>query len=113
MNLTKELESKRSDCAFIRYTKNSVAYRFLVIRSKSNSLKPNTIMDVKDAEFFEDTFSIKSRTSINLENGDKENETIETKFVNEHEIQWSKRPRKTTHLEDDYSIYLVDNDPKN
>ena len=42
--------SKTYDCMFIGYASNSVAYRFLVL--KSDVLERNTIIETKNAEFF-------------------------------------------------------------
>lgn len=63
---------------------------------------------------------MKNKLSSNLKNKNKGNEKIEKKkkiVGKENEevpvIRRSKRIKKTTHLEDDYFIYLVENDPKN
>ena len=64
----RKLGSKTFDYMFIGYVQNSpankysIAYRFLVIRSENNIMKPNTIVETKDAEFFEHIFHI--RTSL-------------------------------------------------
>ena len=50
-----EIGSKTSDCLFIGYAQHSVAYRFLVL--KSDVLDCNTIIETKNAKFFEHIFS--------------------------------------------------------
>ena len=54
----KKIGSKTSDCMFIGYAKHSAAYRFLVL--KSEVLDCNTIIETKNAEFFEHNFPLKS-----------------------------------------------------
>ena len=46
----RKIGSKTSDCIVIRYSSNSAAYRFLVL--KSDVLECNTIIEKKNAEFF-------------------------------------------------------------
>lgn len=38
------------DCAFIEYTNNSAAYRFIVIKSAISDIHVNTIIELVDAE---------------------------------------------------------------
>ena len=53
----RKLGSKTSDCMFIGYDEHSVAYRFLVLQS--DVLDYNTIVETKNAEFFEHVFPLK------------------------------------------------------
>ena len=53
----RKIGSKTSDCLFIGYAQQSSAYRFLVL--KSNILDHNTIVETKDAEFFENIYPLK------------------------------------------------------
>ena len=46
---------------FIRYARNNVAYRFLVL--KSDVLECNTIIETKNAEFFEHIFPLSKKIS--------------------------------------------------
>ena len=41
---------------FISYAENSVAYRFLVTKSEKNLVDVNTIIETKNADFFETSF---------------------------------------------------------
>ena len=52
----RKIGSKTYDCMFIRYASNSVAYRFLVL--KSDVLECNTIIETKNTEFFEHIFPL-------------------------------------------------------
>ena len=46
----RKIWSKTSDCMFIGYASNSVAYRFLVL--KSDVLESNTIIETKKCQIF-------------------------------------------------------------
>ena len=48
------------DCIFIGYAHNSAAYRFLVYNSEISDIHKNTIMESRNASFFEDVFPCKS-----------------------------------------------------
>ena len=50
----RKIRSKTFDCMFIGYASNSAAYRFLVL--KSDVLECNTIIETKNAKFFEHIF---------------------------------------------------------
>ena len=54
----RKIGSKTSDCLFIGYAQQSSAYRFLVL--ESDILDRNTIVETKDAEFFEKYISFES-----------------------------------------------------
>ena len=47
---------KTVDCIFIRYNRNNTTYRFLVHESKIPNIQKNTIMESRNASFFETTF---------------------------------------------------------
>ena len=44
---------------FIGYVENSAAYRFLVTKSENNLVDFNTIIETKNAYFFESIFPVK------------------------------------------------------
>ncbi|WCJ29313.1 Retrovirus-related Pol polyprotein from transposon TNT 1-94 [Euphorbia peplus] len=52
---------KTVDCIFIGYAHHSNAYRFLVYESKNPEIHKNTIMESKNATFFETVFPCKER----------------------------------------------------
>ena len=52
---------KTIDCIFIGYAHNSNAYRFLVYESNIPDIHKNTIMESRNASFFEDVFPCKSK----------------------------------------------------
>lgn len=41
---------------FIGYGQNSAAYKFLVVKSDHNVMEVNTIVETKNADFFEGVF---------------------------------------------------------
>jgi len=54
----RKIGSKTSDCMFLGYAEYSAAYRFLVFNS--DIIERNTIVETKDAKFFEHIFPLKS-----------------------------------------------------
>ncbi|RVW26496.1 Retrovirus-related Pol polyprotein from transposon TNT 1-94 [Vitis vinifera] len=52
---------KTIDCIFIGYAHNSNAYQFLVYESNIPDIHKNTIMESRNASFFEDVFPCKSK----------------------------------------------------
>ena len=50
----REIEPKTSYCMFLGYVEHNIAYRFLVL--KSNVLDCNTIIEIKNIDFFEYIF---------------------------------------------------------
>ena len=91
---------------FIGYAENSVAYRFLVTKAKNSLVDVNSIIETKNANFFENIFSIKlngeqqvQKTSI-----DKSIEPFE------FEPRRSKRDRKETNFGDGFYTFLIDED---
>ena len=51
-----KLGPKTFDAAFIGYAGNSVAYKFLVIKSENRLVEVNSIIETKNADFFENIF---------------------------------------------------------
>ena len=102
---------------FIGYASNSAAYRFLVL--KSDVLECNTIIETKNAEFFEHIFPLSKKiyhtpTSVNyIENSyDEHVPTTLDDMENSHdELRGSKRQRKEVSFGDDFYTYLIENEP--
>jgi len=55
----RKLGSKTVDCVFLGYAHQSIAYRFLVVKSKVPDMHVDTIMESRDATFFENIFPMK------------------------------------------------------
>jgi hypothetical protein len=91
---------------FIGYAKNNAAYRFLVL--KSDVLEWNTIVETKNAEFFENIYPLK------LLPEESSKQPLEINFKDDNEdLRRSKRQRKAISFGSDFYTYLVDNEPKN
>ena len=108
-----KLGPKIIDCIFIGYADNSSAYRFLIHKSEVLDMHENTIIESRNADFFEDVFPKKDRhetssikrtydttTSSNQDNEDKDNE----------ETRRSKRVRTSKSFGLDFLTYLLENE---
>jgi hypothetical protein len=51
---------KTVDCVFLGYVIHNVGYRFLIINSKVPDMVEGTIVESRDATFFEDEFPMKN-----------------------------------------------------
>ena len=92
---------------FIGYVKNSVAYRFLVL--KSDVLVSNTIIETKNAEFFEHIYPLFEKIShAPIDKSTTDDNGIKNTHLKE--LRMSKRQRKETSFGDDFYTYLVDKD---
>ena len=52
----RKLGLKTFDAMFIGYVENSAAYKFLVTKSENSLVDVNTIIETKNADFFENIF---------------------------------------------------------
>ncbi|KAL6333744.1 hypothetical protein AAG906_028930 [Vitis piasezkii] len=112
---------KTIDCIFIGYANNSSAYRFLVYKSEIPDVHVNTIIESRNAAFFETIFpynkssetSTQKRThDITFGNNQLEvNQESKEKQVDE-EPRRGKRARKSTSFGPDFLTYLLENDPQ-
>jgi hypothetical protein len=59
INKKRKLGPKTVDCVFLGYAIHSVGYRFLIINSKVPDMVEGTIMESRDATFFENEFPMK------------------------------------------------------
>ena len=53
----RKLGPKTVDCVFLGYAQRSITYRFLVVKSEVPDVHIDTIMESRDATFFEEYFS--------------------------------------------------------
>ena len=56
----KKLGPKTVDCIFLGYIETTTAMRFLVLKSDIDGIVANTIVEFRDATFFEDVFPMKT-----------------------------------------------------
>ena len=88
-----KLGPKTIDCVFIGYASNSLAYRFIVIKSEVPDINNNIIIEFIDVEFFEEIFPFKER----------HNEIIKRK---------SKRARTSMSFRPDFITFLTEVGPQ-
>jgi hypothetical protein len=127
----RKLGPKIVDCAFLGYAHNSMTYRFLVIKFDTPEQNVNTIMESRDALFFEVIFPMRAVGSTFLSENNHthmhdpkdltpppesldENYTPsdeDNNLVNEPTHR-SKRPKIVKSFGADFIVYLVDDVPK-
>ena len=110
---------------FLGYAIHSVGHRFLIINSSVPEMAVDTIMESRDATFFENEFPIKNTPSTTghefIIPHEHENltpiEQIEEPYMQNPEeddtivTRKSKRQRTAKSFGDDYIVYLVDDTP--
>jgi hypothetical protein len=123
----RKLEPKTVDCIFLGYAQRSIGYRFLVVKSEVPDMHVDTIMESRDATFFENMFPMKdmhstvrfsceiipkSSTSDDYFEQPHENvfEDVCEKDDNEGPTK-SKRRRTAKSSGDDFIVYIVDDTP--
>ena len=83
-----KLGPKTVDCYYLGPAQNSSAYRFLVFKSDINDIHVNTIMESRDASFFEDVFPHKRNDGNPVQ---KRQEIIEMRHVKMKLIRTTRR----------------------
>ena len=63
INKKQKLGPKTVDCVFLGYAIHSVGYKFLIINSSVSEMTVDTIMESRDAIFFENEFPMKNAPS--------------------------------------------------
>ena len=119
----RKLGPKTIDCVFLGHANHSVGYRFLVVKSEVPDMKVGTIMESKDATFFEDIFPMKDMPSTSRQESDetpepaipmeyyeRTHDQIPEEEDNEAPVR-SKRQRIAKSFGDDFIVYLVDDAP--
>ncbi|WKA09039.1 hypothetical protein VitviT2T_026717 [Vitis vinifera] len=101
---------KTIDCIFIGYAHNSNAYRFLVYESNIPDIHKNTIMESRNASFFEDVFPCKSKeepsSSKRMLESQDQNEEVEV------EPRRSKRVRTEKSFGLDFLTFMLEGEPQ-
>ena len=110
-----KLGPKTVDCVFIGYANNSSAYRFLIYKSEISDIHVNTIIESRNASFFEEIFPYKEKESKTLK---RSFDTIESSSQDqtdkeEEEPRRSKRTRVEKSYGPDFLTYLLENEPRN
>ena len=107
----RKIGSKTVDAIFIGYTQGTTN-RFLVIHSDNPDVSPNTIIEARDATYFEDIFPYKTRmpkqlassSSSSMSNNPSTSTSLE-------EPRRSKRGRIEKDYGDDFLVYSVEGEP--
>lgn len=123
INKKRKLGPRTVDCVFLGYASCSIAYRFLVVKSEVPDVYVDTIMESRDATFFEHIFPMKDIHSNSRYSSEitPEHSTPIGSFEQPHEIvleeddndapKRSKRQRVEKSFGDDFIVYLVDDTP--
>jgi hypothetical protein len=119
----RKLGPKTVDCIFLGYAQRSIGYRFLVVKSEVPDMNVDTIMESRDATFFENMFPMKDmhstarfsseiipESSTSDDYFEQPHENVHEKDDNEAPTR-SKRRRTTKFFGDDFIVYLVDDTP--
>jgi hypothetical protein len=119
-----KLGPKTVACVFLGYAIHSVGYRFLVVKFGVPDMHVGTIMESRDATFFENIFPMReearrtsSELSVNkepivlIEYNERTHEKNPEEDDNEA-LRRSKRQRTTKSFGDDFIVYLVDDTPR-
>ncbi|GKD24428.1 hypothetical protein Tco_1230642 [Tanacetum coccineum] len=113
------------DCIFIGYAKNNNAYRFIIHESKNPDIQKNTIMESRNASFYEHIFpclSKETRSSARLDDevvqdkrqlddNDLQDERQDQTEEEEVETRRSKRARNEKSCGPKFVSFMVENEP--
>ena len=109
---------KTVDCVFIGYAYNSSAYRFLIHKSDIPDMHMNTIIEYRNALFFEEMFSYKPTQETNslkrnLESTSStshDQELMEER--NKVEPRRSKRTKTSKTFSPDFLTFMLEGEPQ-
>ncbi|XP_071916128.1 uncharacterized protein [Coffea arabica] len=97
------------------YAHNSAAYRFLVYNSEISDIHKNTIMESRNASFFEDVFPCKSNGASSSSKRTHEvmnQEKHDHDLIQQDEPRRSKRARVEKSFGDDFTTFLLEKEPQ-
>ena len=106
------------DCVFIGYAHNSSAYRFLIHKSNVPDMNVDTIIESRNAVFFEEIFPYKStqvssflkRNFESTSSTSHDQELMEER--NEVEPRHSKRPKTSKSFGPNFLTYMLEDEPQ-
>jgi hypothetical protein len=124
INKKRKLGPKTVDCGFLAYAHHSIAYRFLVIKSKVSNVYVDIFLESRDVTFFKNIFPMKnlhnmSRLHENViedttpepfENFVHAEQTLEPfhEEIDDEAPRRSKRQKNAKAFGDDFIVYLMD-----
>ena len=108
---------KTIDCIFIGYAINSSVYRFLVHKFDIPDIHVNTIIESRNASFFENIFPSKNacdesslKRTHDTATSDIDHESINDE--SEKVLRYSKRARTSKSFGSNFLTYLLENEPQ-
>ena len=115
----KKIGHKTVDAIFLGYAHNSTTNRFLVINSEISEISNNTIIESRDAIYFENIFPYKTKINTQVTNkpSTSSNSGPSTSSIQEQEskpiqvLRRSKRPRVEKNFGNDFYTFLVEGNP--
>ena len=105
---------KTVNCVFIGYTNNSAAYHFLVYKSDILEIHVNTIIESRNASFFEDVFPYKRTQENKTTKRAHEDLSSDPRMDKKEQIKprKSKWTKVSTTYGPDFLTYLLGNKPQ-
>jgi hypothetical protein len=109
--------SKTVDSIFLGYAIHSVGYKFLIVKSGVSDMHVGTIIESRDAIFFENIFPMRDETSSSRQDFIEDDSSAEPIEHNEHTLvenpeednndapRKSKRQRTVKCFGDDFIVY--------
>ena len=97
------------DCVFISYANNSSAYRFLVYKLDILDIHENTIIESRNAPFFQNTFPYES-----IPEKISQKRTYEVASNSHQDVEEPRRSKKAKVSKSfglDYLTYMLENEP--
>ena len=113
----KKIGPKTVDTVFIGFAQNSNSYRFLIFNSEISEISNNTIMESREATFFEDIFPFKDRiprlANTPLDSVPSSSNLVPQEIEPGPEIEprRSKRSRIEKNLGEGFFTFIVEGDP--
>ena len=106
-----KVRPKTVNCVFIGYAQNSNAYRFLVHKSEIPDIHVNTIIESRDASFFENIFPY-NIVYESIDNNKRSRDIISRRDPMEDEPGRSKRQRTSTSFGPAFLTYMLENESR-
>ena len=119
---------KTVNCVFIGYANNSSAYRFLICKSDIPDMHVNTIIESRNASFFEHIFPYRKNEDVNedpqeiiadrAENSENGGASSSKRTYDEkndqdiEELRRGKRLRTSKSFGLEFMSYMIENDPQ-
>ena len=106
------------DCIFIGYAHNNNAYRFLMHESENPNIHKSTIMESRNASFFENVFPCKfkngsSSSKRTYETMNEESHDLEDEQWVQTELRRNKRTKVEKKFGLEFLTYLFENELQN